>query len=61
MLFCASKGSAGVAVVFACTTAGELASVSITESPYINLKHCMTTLGKVTNLPTDKNSTQARF
>ena len=32
MLFCASKGSAGVVVVFACTTAGELARVSITES-----------------------------
>jgi hypothetical protein len=33
MLFCASKGpQPGVVAVFACTTAGELARVSITES-----------------------------
>jgi hypothetical protein len=53
MLFCASKGSAGVAVVFACTTAGELARVSITESRiqenmFIYKLETLTTLGKVT-------------
>ena len=53
MLFCASKGSTGVAVVFACTTAGELVRVSITESRiqenmFVYKLETLTTLGKVT-------------
>jgi hypothetical protein len=53
MLFCASRGSTGVAVVFAYTTASELARLSITESRiqenmFVYKLETLTTLGKVT-------------